>query len=182
MILDEIFEIIGSVLEDANYAHFIVDDPTIACIGFENDLNLGFVYCFQSTEYLLENSESHCKEILGRFHFQLRSAGEKSWNIYSVFLSVGRSTEQQNNLMRRIEEDLSGTRKIMRAVVPDIEGVKSALLPLLSIQNPPTLGPVDMINEIRDRASTLPTNAVEAFLLAAPNAEILRLIGRTDEA
>lgn len=180
--MDEILKIIGSVLEDASYTHFVVDDPTISCVGFENDLSLGFVYSFQSTEGLLENWKSYSENILSRFQFQLRSAGDKSWNVYSVFLSVGSSTEQQNSLMGRIEEDLSGTRKIMRAVVPDVEGVRSGLLPLLRIQNPPILGPVDMIEEISVRASGLPTKAVEAFLHSAPNSEILRLMGRSDEA
>lgn len=179
--MDDNLKNICSVLDGAGYFHFEVDSPTISCIGFENDLNLGFIHCFQTTEELLNKWLSQNDEVLSRFQFQLRTAGEKSWNVYSVFLSTGPSTEQQNILMGRIEEDLSGTRKIMRAILPDIDGARTGLLPLLGIQNPPILGPVDMIEEISNRTSGLPSKAVHAFLNFAPNTEILRLMGRSDE-
>ena len=180
--MDENLQNICSVLNDAGYSYFEVSDPMINCVAFENDLNLGFVHCFQTTEELLGNWSAQNDKVLSQFQFQLRTAGEKSWNVYSVFLSTGPSTEQQNTLMGRIEEDLSGTRKIMRAILPDIEGTRTGLLSLLGIQNPPILGPVDMIEEISNRTSGLPKKAVKAFLDSAPNTEILRLMGRSDEA
>ncbi len=179
--LDDNLNNICSVLDSAGYFHFEVGDPMISCVGFENDLNLGFVHCFQTTEELLNKWSSQNDEVLSRFQFQLRTAGEKSWNVYSVFLSTGPSTEQQDNLMARVEEDLSGTRKIMRTILPDIEGVRTGLLPLLGIQHPPILGPVDMVEEISNRTRGLPTKAVQAFLDSAPNTEILRLMGHSDE-
>lgn len=181
MDLDQNLHNFCSVLEDAGYFCFEVEDPAFNCVGFENDLNLGFIHCFASTEELLEQWSTRNDAVLSRFQFQLRAAGEKSWNVYSVFLSIGPSSEQQNTLMGRIEEDLSGTRKIMRAILPDLEGARTGLLPLLGIQNPPILGPVDMVEEITNRTSGLPSKAVQAFLESAPNTEILRLMGRSDE-
>lgn len=173
---------IRSVLQDADYSQFVVENSEVPCIGFENDLSLGFVYCLPTTECLLQNWRRYNEEILSRYQFQLRSAGDKSWNVYSVFLSFGPSIDEENTLLARIEENLSGTRKIARAVAPDMEGIRSGLLPLLGIQNPPILRPVDMIDEIRTRASGLPAKAIGAFLSDAPNSEILRLMGRSDEA
>lgn len=174
-------DLIGSVLEAANYTHFLVENTDLPCIGFENDLSFGFIFCYPTTEKLLERWRNDNGEILSRFQFQLRTAGEKSWNAYSIFFSFGGSDNAQNLLLTRIEEDLSGTRKIARSIAAETDGIRSGLLPLLSIQNPPILGPVDMVEEIRARASGLPVVAVDAFLVSAPNGEVLRLMERSNE-
>lgn len=179
--IDEL-KIISSVLQKDNYYEFVVESFDVACIGFENDLNLGFVYCYETTDNLLKNWKSNSDQLLSKYQFQLRSAGEKSWNVYSVFLSFGASGSEENTLLAQVEENLSGTRKIARAVDPDLNGIRSGLLPLLQIQNPPILGPIDMVEEIKTRSSSLPQKGVEAFLAGAPNNEILRLMGRSDEA
>lgn len=174
-------DLVSSVLKDAGYTSFQVASTSLLCVAFENDVSFGFVHCFEKTEDLLENWKAEKEQVLSKFQFQLRSAGQKAWNAYSVFLAFGRSTNDQIALMARIEEDLSGTRKIARSIERTLDGVRSGLLPLLLIQNPPILGPVDMVEEIRARSAGLPKKSVEAFLVGAPNTEILRLMGRSDE-
>jgi hypothetical protein len=174
-------DLIGTVLDAAGYTHFLVDNTDLPCIGFENDLSFGFLFCYPTTESLLQGWKNHNNQILSRYQFQLRSDGEKSWNAYSIFFWFVDSDNEKKMLLTRIEEDLSGTRKIARAVAAESDGIRSGLLPLLNIQNPPILGPVDMVEEIRARASDLPVRAVDAFLENAPNGEILRLMGRSSE-
>lgn len=174
-------DLIGTVLDASNYTHFLLENTDLPCVGFENDLSFGFIFCYPTTEDLLQRWKDDSNQILSRYQFQLRSAGEKSWNAYSIFFSFGGSDDEQNLLLSRIEEDLSGTRKIARSIAAEIDGIRSGLLPLLRIQNPPILGPVDMVEEIRSRASGLPVRAVDAFLENAPNGEILRLMGRSND-
>lgn len=75
-----------------------------------------------------------------------------------------------------IEEDLTGTRKIARAGIGDVEQLRTALLPLLPIQSAPSLGAVDMPAEIRLRTTELPKRAIEAYLSGAHEASVIQVL------
>ena len=174
-------DLISSVLEEAEYSCSIVEAENGNCLAFENRVSFGFIHCYSDLGDLLRSWRAENEKTLSLFQFQIRSSGEKAWNAYSVFLAFERPDESAVALLARIEEDLSGTRKIARGVNADEDGIRQGLLPLLGIQNPPVLGVVDMVAEIRARSAGLPTKAVDAFLLDAPNSEVLRLMGRSDE-
>ncbi|TLP67062.1 hypothetical protein FEE96_06850 [Parasedimentitalea maritima] len=174
-------DLISSVLEEAEYSCSIVEVENGNCLAFENRVSFGFIHCYSDLGGLLRSWRAESEKTLSMFQFQIRSSGDKAWNAYSVFLAFERPDESAVALLARIEEDLSGTRKIARGVNADEDGIRQGLLPLLRIQNPPVLGVVDMVAEIRARSAGLPTKAVDAFLLDAPNSEVLRLMGRSDE-
>jgi hypothetical protein len=173
---------ISSVLKEAEYSCFAVKVENGNCLAFENNVSFGFIHCYANLDDLLHSWRVESENTLSMFQFQIKSSGNKAWNAYSVFLAFERPDESDAALLARIEEDLSGTRKIARGVNADEDGIRQGLLPLLKIQNPPVFGVVDMVAEIRVRSAGLPTKAVDAFLLDAPNSEVLRLMGRSDEA
>jgi hypothetical protein len=75
-----------------------------------------------------------------------------------------------------IEEDLTGTWKIARAGIGDVEQLRAALLPLLPIQSAPSLGAVDMPAEIKLRTIELPERAIEAYLSRAQEASVIQVL------
>lgn len=175
-------DLVSSVLAEAGFTSFSVDVETDNCLAFEDDVSFGFIHLYPRLDDLISNWKAESESAFSKFQFQIKSSGEKAWNAYSVFIALERPDAKYTALLARIEEDLSGTRKIARGVGTAVDEIRQGLLPLLNIQNPPVLDPVDMVAEIRARADGLPVKAVEAFLLKAPNAEVLRLMGRSDEA
>ncbi len=175
-------DLVSSVLEQAGYTSFTVDVEADNCLAFEDHVSFGFIHVYSRIDDLLQNWKVESENAISKFQFQIKSSGEKAWNAYSVFLALEQPNAKHAALLARIEEDLSGTRKIARGVGPAVDEIRQGLLPLLRIQNPPVLDPVDMVEEIRTRADGLPSKAVEAFLVRAPNTEVLRLMGRSDEA
>ena len=175
-------DLVSSVLEEAGFTWFAVDAETNNCLAFENHASFGFLHIYEEIDGLMSNWKADSENAFSKFRFQIKSSGEKAWNAYSVFLAFEQPNAQHAALLARIEEDLSGTRKIARAVSTTYDKIRLGLLPLLRIQSLPVLEPVDIVAEIRTRAVGLPAKAVEAFLLRAPNSEVLRLMGRSDEA
>jgi len=72
---------------------------------------------------------------------QFRAAGDKAWNVYSVFVTEARASIEEHRQVRWIEEDLERTRKITATGVIAREDVVKALLPLLPIMAKPVLAP-----------------------------------------
>ena len=106
----------------------------------------------------------------------LRRAGPKAWNTYVVLLAKEDATESQLAALSAIEEDLTGTRKIARASIKDTSDLNAAMLPLLPLQSAPILDAVDMVMEIRQRATELPARAIEAFVSGADESVVLQVI------
>jgi len=178
---DDVLQIASEFLSKSGYDVVFEAAPGIRCVGFENDVLFGFLIVFESVELLLEQWSNVSEEIYSRYQFQIRSSRDKAWNAYSILLAEGQANEQQRRLFSEIEEDLVGTRKIARGVSPDEVDIRNALLPVLRLQKAPQLEPVDMAAEIRVRAADIPGSALEAFLDAAPDDEVIRLMGRRHE-
>ena len=56
------------------------------------------------------------KQVLGQHATELRAAGTKAWNVYSLFLTAETAPDQARAI-ERIEEDFEFTRKIARESV-----------------------------------------------------------------
>ena len=143
---------------------------------FENDAVLGFVHYYPDAATLIENWRTSSLRILEHAQLSLRQAGEKSWNAYLVLLADEVGDYGQNIILGNIEEDLVGTRKIARAGVAHAEELRSALMPLLGVQNAPRLDKVDMMAEIRLRTSELPAELVEGFLSNASDSVLFQFL------
>jgi hypothetical protein len=145
-------------------------------LAFEGTTVLGFVVAYEDCSQLIERWSPDAKALVMENQFSLRRAQEKAWNAYMVFLAVAGANYGDRVALSAIEEDLTGTRKLARAGISDTEGLRTALLPLLPIQNAPHLEAVDMLAEIRLRTTELPTRVVEAFLSGAQEASVLQVL------
>lgn len=143
---------------------------------FENDTVLGLVLFFPDAAALLEGWSGASQHVLQSVQFALRRAERKAWNAYLVLLAEAKGDYGQQAMLGAIEENLVGTRKIARAGVAGTREMRAALLPLLEIQSPPRLEPINMADEIRMRTSELPRDLVEAFVSGASETTVAQIL------
>jgi hypothetical protein len=93
--------------------------------------------------------------LLARYAPQFRAAGEKAWNVYSVFVTKARASNEERREVRWIEEDLERTRKITATGVVVREDVVKALLPLLPIIAKPVLASEDSTQRLLRRIEVI---------------------------
>ena len=148
--------------------------PTVTC--FENPAIMGFLHTFVSEQVLLDEWESRQNATLARYAPALRLAGDKAWNIYSVFLTSDRG-EQRVHTIDQIEENLSLTRKIARSAIQTANDLEGALLPLLSIKAVPTLGATNFEGRLRNKLTEVPAEVVAAFLSEGSAAKVVKALG-----
>lgn len=148
--------------------------PPVIC--FENATLVGFIHIFGSAEDLLTSWEAAQQRILARHAAALRAAGNKAWNVYSVFLTSELSPARQREI-EKLEEDFTLTRKIARTAIQSLEDLEVVLMPLVPIRSQPLLDNTAVADRLRTRAKEVPVQALEAFLAdLTPEdvAEILR--------
>jgi hypothetical protein len=145
-------------------------------VAFEGSNSLGFLFGYADADSLLSAWSVDIDWAISHYQFQLRKAGQKAWNAYAILLVAEPSDYSRSMRLSAIEEDLSGTRKIVRAGVANEDEVRAALLPLMEIQNSPVLPAVDITNEIRLRTTELPSRVVEAFLSDAEEAVVIQVL------
>jgi hypothetical protein len=164
------------VLSVAGYAVRPISAQKREALAFENSVCIGFVIAYDDTDVLLSEWEYDSKAIIGHYGLALRRAGEKAWNVYLVLVSRELRNETRQARLGEIEEDLVGTRKIARDGISDAGELRSALLALLPLQSPPKLEAIDMLAEIRMRASDVDEKGVAAFLSSADESMVLQLL------
>ncbi len=167
---------IQEILIEAGYSFGNLATPQGNVATFENDTVLGFVLSYPDAETMIESWRGDSARVLSAAQFALRRSVTKAWNAYFLVLADEPGDYGQTIAIGAIEEDLVGTRKIARAGVAAGEELRSALLPLLPVQNAPRLEAVDMAAEIRMRTSELPSDLVETFLSGASEATLLQLL------
>ena len=167
---------VSELLLDAGYSIGVLDTEQGIVTTFENDRVLGFVLYYPEAATLVSSWGEHSSLAIDQAQFLLRTAGEKAWNTYLILLADQMPGYAETILLADIEENLVGTRKIARAGVVSPTELRNALLPLLSIQNPPKLEKVDMEKEIRLRTSEFPDQLVDGFLSPASDAVLLQML------
>lgn len=156
------------VLESANYK-IVSRKDLYNQIVFESDTVIGLAIFWDDCASLITEWQKREAQILKRYAHDLRGAGQKAWNVYSVLLSRAPWDDATQQRMLRIEEDFSGTRKIARAGVTSRKSVVSALLPLMPLQFDVALEYRDPDAELRVRLN-LP-DAVADLVMAGADAE-----------
>ncbi|WP_397596717.1 ABC-three component system middle component 1 [Silanimonas sp.] len=174
--MSEILASAEIVLGIAGYATQRVQLNTVDVVAFENDTTIGFIVSYKTLRDLVERWPEDSQTAVKRFQLALKRSGNKAWNTYLVLLAHEAPINASQAVMSVIEEDLSGTRKIVRAGVRTQADVESALLPLLPLRSAPQLESVDMKQEILKRTTELPARAVEAFLSDAEESVVLRVL------
>lgn len=168
------------VLEDAGYQTWLLAVDGIRVIGFEDDAVMGFVCLFEDVPSLLANWRSLETKLLTRHAASLKKAGDKTWNIYSVFLSSATCTDVQAREVRWISEDLDRTRKLSACGLSSIKEVLNALLPLLPIQSQPLLDSedFDLTQRLEKRiAGITPEGAMAVLNSDVAPADVVLLLG-----
>jgi hypothetical protein len=143
---------------------------------FEDNTVLGFLLDYEDPSSLIEGWSKDADTAIAAHQFGLRRAAKKAWNAYTVLLTGHEADYPQSVALGTIEENLVGTRKIARAGVVDVTELRIALLPLLPLQSSPKLESVDIIAEIRQRTTELPSRAVEAFLSNADESVVIQVM------
>jgi hypothetical protein len=164
------------LLNASNILTNVIDTPRGKVLAFEGVTALGFIIPYSGAAGLLESWSADAAALISEHQLSFRRAQAKAWNAYTVFLSAGPANYGEQVALNVIEEDLTGTRKIARAGIGDVEQLRTALLPLLPIQTAPSLGAVDMPAEIRLRTTELPERAIEAYLSGAHEASVIQVL------
>jgi hypothetical protein len=167
------------LLRESGYRVWPWQERSLAALGFEDSDSIGFLFVLPTASQLLESHNDLERAVLSSYSLRLRSAGEKAWNIYTVFLTaeiVDRSTERA---ILQIEEDLQLTRKIARAAISSGQDLRIALLPLLPITSQPDLSDARYTDRVQKRlSSVMSANAVTAFVGEAPAFDIVQMLLR----
>jgi hypothetical protein len=168
------------VLQDAGYQTWLVSLDDLEAIGFEDDGAMGFAYVFEDVATMLTRWRELETRLLTRHAPSLQKAGEKTWNIYSVFLCTELATPDQLREIRWIEEDLERTRKIAGCGLTSTSDVVTALLPLLPLQYQPLLDSedFDLTQRLLKRIANIAPAATDAALdKEILPSEVVRLLG-----
>ena len=166
------------ILQDAQYDSWDVSFGNLQAVAFEDEALMGFVCVFEDIHTLITGWLAAETALLGRFASRLRGAGEKSWNLYCVFVTAARPSDDERRTIRWIEENLERTRKIASAGLLTREDVTTALLPVLPIVSKPVLIHEDPNQRLRRRIAAIAPGSEEAALdpKIAPR-DIVRLLG-----
>lgn len=145
-------------------------------VCFENDTVLGFVNIFDKADSLVEGWEKAQQSALAEFRPQLIGAGEKAWNVYSIFVTPNVAQDRVDDKLDRIEENFKLTRKIARAGILTKERLESALLPLLPIQNRPKLADSRIEERLMTALSAISEDGAEAFMKDVKPVDIAHIL------
>jgi hypothetical protein len=169
-----------ALLQDAGYETWLVVLDKYEAVAFEDDATMGFACIFATGAELLKEWQNLETKFLMNFSPALKKAGEKTWNVYSVFLCAASAVEDEARAIRWVEEDLQRTRKVT-GLVPNGRGdVVTALLPLLPIQYQPRLDTEDfnLTQRLKRRIASIAPAAEQAALDQNVTAtEVVRLLG-----
>jgi len=168
------------LLQEAGYDTWLASADGLEVVGFEDDVVMGFGCVFEDVVSLLNRWRTIETVLLTRHASSLQRAGEKTWNVYSVFLCPTVANEEQSREVSWIEEDLERTRKIAACGVLGQSELTTALLPLLPIQYQPSLDSenFDLTQRLRKRIGSIAPQVVDTALDdAIPATEVVRLLG-----
>lgn len=130
-----------SVIEWAERALVNAGYQVVRAVGgpdrltFEDESLIGLVRTYDKPAEIIETWVEEQNRFLREHALALRQTQEKSWNVYSIFLSSGLASAVESRRMTQIEEDLIATRKIASAGVTSAEDAARALAPLLPIRS-----------------------------------------------
>jgi hypothetical protein len=166
------------VLEEAGYAVWLAPIDQLTAVCFEDEAIMGFVCVLAEPEDLLSRWRSIESALLARYAARFRAAGDKAWNVYSIFLCPKQGNEEQTAEIRRIDEDLERTRKIAACGLAGKTDIVTALLPVLPIQYRPILEEEDLTARLKKRITSIAPAAVDVVLdETIPASEVVPLLG-----
>jgi hypothetical protein len=124
-------------------------------LGFEDASLMGFVFEFPTAQAIVDGWREAEQKMINQHAHAFRRAGDKAWNVYSVFLTTNEATKAECRQLRLIEEDLEQTRKLTGAGQASEVATAEALLPILPISTKPQLGTFDADARLARRLDAL---------------------------
>ena len=153
--MTDVLQIVAEVLEHAKFQTWRMEFSGHPSLGFEDENILGVVAAFESPQSLIDSWIEFENFMLARYGNNFRQAGEKAWNVYSVFLTSQEPSDSQARAIRAIEEDLRQTRKLAAHSLNSHQSVRSALLPILPLGPRPELSSIDSSERLAKRIENL---------------------------
>jgi hypothetical protein len=150
--MTEVLSMVQVTMQNANYQTWAVGVTTVC---FEDEASMGFVCEFDSPKQMIGKWRETEAMLLARYAPQFRAAGDKAWNVYSVFVTEAHASVEERREVRWIEENLERTRKITATGVVSREDVVKVLLPLLPIMAKPVLAPEDSTQRLLRRIEVI---------------------------
>jgi hypothetical protein len=176
----DLLSVMQSVLREAGFVTRLATFDRSSVVCFEDDALMGFGCAFEDPVMLLERWRATEKSLLLPHAERLRSAGEKAWNVYCLFLCGASADPVQSRKVRWIEEDLQRTRKLAACGVTTREDLVRALLPILPLQYQPVLQVESVTDRLHRRIRTIAPKAADVVLKeSVPAADVARLLGET---
>lgn len=177
----DIVSTMQGILRDAGFVTHLTYLEHSPLVSFENDTLIGFGFVFENPRVLLDDWKTTEKSILIRYAPNIRSAGEKAWNVYCVFLSGSAADPTESRQVRWIEEDLEHTRKLVGCGLGTREDLVKSLLPLLPLQYQPVLRAEDVTQRLETRMRSITPKGSHVVLdEAVPTSEVVRLLGEQE--
>ena len=167
-------------LQAAGYSTWLSAVDDLEVVGFEDDTVMGFACLFKDVISLLTRWRDVETRLLTKHAAALQKAGEKTWNVYSVLLCPAVPNEMQAREIRWIEEDQQRTRKLAASGIVSQEALMMALLPLLPLQNQPSLDreDFDVTQRLTRRIAVIAPSASKVALDSKTRVEeVIRLLG-----
>ncbi len=174
----DLFSTSQILLRDAGFYVRLQSVSGAPVICFEDEALIGFCSFFEEPQELIDRWKAFEGDILSRFAPQIRTAGDKAWNVYCVFLCAVPADGLQKRAVGWIEEDLERTRKVAGCGIASREDLIRVLLPVLPVQYQPVLQQEDLTERLRRRISDIAPQAAHVVLdPTVPASEAVRLLG-----
>ena len=166
------------VLQEANFITHLVSVNHLPIVHFEDDTLVGFGCVFDQPDELLMRWKASETSLLTRYASRFRLAGDKAWNVYSIFLCGAVADPIQKRQINWIEEDLERTRKIAACAISSRDDLVRALLPILPLQYQAVLRPEDITERLKRRILNIAPKAANVALDETVSVvEVARLLG-----
>src|SRR5271170_5515183 len=143
------------VLQESGYRTSLVTLDGVVAVCFEDEAAMGFACVLENVTTLLEKWQTIEIGLLRRYAPRLQDAGDKSWNVYCIFLCAAPATEVEQRELNRIEENLERTRKIAACGLSGHEDLVEVLLPVLPLQYKPARSTEDLSERLRKRIAAI---------------------------
>jgi hypothetical protein len=93
--MTDVLSTVQVVMQSANYRTWEIRDSRNLTIGFEDEVTMGFVSVFATPRQIIDNWRETEATLLARFAAQFGAAGDKAWNVYCVFVTEARSSDEE---------------------------------------------------------------------------------------
>jgi hypothetical protein len=167
------------LLREAAFDTRLVSVERTSVLRFEDDSLMGFTFVFESAREILNRWRTLEMVLLTKYAASFRAAGDKAWNVYSVFLCASTaSSPAEEREIHWIEEDLEYTRKLAACGVETRDDLSRVLLPILPLQYQPQLFTEDTTARLNRRIQDIAPQAAGVYLDEEVSpAEVARLLG-----